>query len=216
MEKKFGPTLPPHLQKQRESKAPIGPAKPEAATESDDDYGPVLPDLDEKTLKEQELQAKIAAIENRASKPLVKLVQDEPKAKREDWMLVPPEAKLGMEQKSKTFSRRSVESTALDTSWTETPQEKERRLAENKRKPIGNAIPKKKIKEEEPTDKPKSLLEEHQENMYKNKTFKADDVSHKRFDRERDIVGRRVDTKSRDQMLNDAKNLTFKFSKGSN
>ncbi|KAJ3254579.1 hypothetical protein HK103_007064 [Boothiomyces macroporosus] len=132
---RFGPSLPPHLQKQRESKT-IRAAKPETPveeSESDDDYGPVLPDVDEK-----------------------------------------------------------------------------------KRKPIVDAAPKKKPKEEEREEKPKSLLEEFQENMYKSKSYKADDLSHKRFDRERDIVGRRMDTKSRDDILNDAKNLSSKFSKGSN
>ncbi|KAJ3321852.1 hypothetical protein HDV06_003854 [Boothiomyces sp. JEL0866] len=219
---KFGPSLPPHLQK-RNSTAPVGPTKPQTPadeSDSDDDYGPVLPDVDEKTLKEQELQAKIAEIESRASKPIKKPVQvEETKSKREDWMLVPPEAKraqIGLEQKSKTFSRRGVESTSLDTTWTETPQERERRLADTKRKPVVEVAPKKKVKELEPEEKPKSLLEEFQENMYHNKTVKADDISHKRFDRERDIVGRRVDTKSRDEMLNDAKNLSSKFSKGSN
>ncbi|CAG8796557.1 857_t:CDS:2, partial [Dentiscutata erythropus] len=73
----------------------------------------------------------------------------------------------------------------------------------------------KKIKEFNEIHRPKSLLEEHSEKYLKSKKWKDDDVRNRPFDREKDVLGpRRMDSRKRQEILDNAKELSSKFYHG--
>ncbi|CAG8484469.1 16064_t:CDS:2 [Acaulospora colombiana] len=71
------------------------------------------------------------------------------------------------------------------------------------------------IKEYNESFRPKTLLEEHSEKYVKSKKWKQDSVSDRPFDREKDVLGaRRMDSRKRQEILDNAKELSSKFGHG--
>ncbi|KAK4685461.1 hypothetical protein P7C73_g4693, partial [Tremellales sp. Uapishka_1] len=144
----FGPALPPHLLAARNAKAAgpslptLGPALPSAAydqgqdSESDDDIIGPMPSaggVEEPQSAVQdflEREARWAKEREEASKPKV--------MKREEWMLVPPEAgdlaaaTDPLRKRATAFNRTAAApvSSQDQTLWTETPAEKQQRIAD--------------------------------------------------------------------------------------
>ena len=182
----YGPALPPHLAAKRAlgptlpSAAPPSasapaPSRPQPAAqtsrqpyedddESDDDIGPKPPGEDEvgpeKSAVEEFLEREKRRAEQLEEKEKPKVL------KREEWMLVPPEAgvlshgssllQMITSQKSElmvpvdplrkrpsTFNRTNVEAEVDNTVWTETPAEKHQRLADEAAGIKRNKVPKK-------------------------------------------------------------------------
>ncbi|KAI8897185.1 hypothetical protein BC833DRAFT_56391 [Globomyces pollinis-pini] len=239
-----GPTLPSGndigIAKTGPMKVPVGPTMPNRPTvgptmpsgfirprvESDeeDDFGPKpLVGVSEEIILEYDRLQKIAMIESRINdyKP-PKPKTDSNTKKRDEWMLIPPKptkTSLG-DMKARSFSRKSNDIDTDQSLWTEMPEEREKRLNSNKRKAPSN-IPKrneKDIQYQQQVDdynashRPKSLLEQHQESLAQN--MMDSDLPPKRFDRERDIVGARMDSNKKEKLINDSKNLDSKFSRG--
>jgi len=121
-----GPALPPHLARRRE----------EESEDDDDDYGPKpLPAgfvVEEKSAVKQfmEREERRRKLLEEASKP--KTLQ------RDEWMLVPPSSSDLLStidptklNKPRQFARTAAPARAVDTSlWTETPAERQQRLAD--------------------------------------------------------------------------------------
>ncbi|CAJ0769608.1 9347_t:CDS:2, partial [Entrophospora sp. SA101] len=150
---------------------------------------------------------------------------------RGEWMLVPPSSNfLGgstTSMKSRKFKQKTTDPSSADNSlWTETPAERKERLQKEvitgqKRKRASDKdedeemkyteIDLKRaelVKEYNEHHRPKSLLEQHQENYKKSKKWEKDDVSRRPFDREKDLMSRRpMDSRKRNELLGSATNL---------
>ncbi|KAJ2994184.1 hypothetical protein HDV02_001763 [Globomyces sp. JEL0801] len=191
-----GPTMP-----NRPTVSPTMPSgfiRPRVKSDEEDDFGPKpLVGVSEEIILEYDRLQKIAMIESRINdyKP-PKPKTDSNTKKRDEWMLIPPKptkTSLG-DMKARSFSRKSNDIDTDQSLWTEMPEEREKRLNSNA------------------SHRPKSLLEQHQESLAQN--MMDSDLPPKRFDRERDIVGARMDSNKKEKLINDSKNLDSKFSRG--
>ena len=241
MSENIGPQLPPGFERKRKQKLPVGPLLPPSKSlkvehveqveteekESDDDvYGPKIPMTslsaeEKKRIEDRELQEKLERIENRmVAKPVKSSSGSEGTGlTRESWMIVPPKPNLRApvaQLKARQFSQKSTEEIVDQSIWTSTPETKEaaeleaaRKLLLNNEKQMRESLKEEKAKQLAQSinaeTRPQSLLEIHAES----KT--TTDISHKRFDRERDIVGRQMNSSKRDQLVKDAKVLDSKF-----
>jgi hypothetical protein len=234
MKNSIGPALPPGFKRKLPSdddenietnmpnKRSIGPLLPpglrpsfgEEQVSSDDEFGPKqLIGLTKEQIKEMELEQKILEIEKRASS---KVMEAPKELKREDWMLAPPSAKrVGVlnDQKSRSFSRHGVPEDIDQSGWVALPGD-----TKKKNMPITKPQSKKKdqeykviVQDFNATHRSKSLMDQHQEK----KSDAVNDLSFKRFDRERDIVGNTLGLDKREKLIQDSKNLATKFSHGS-
>ncbi|KAJ2845316.1 hypothetical protein IWW36_004830 [Coemansia brasiliensis] len=143
-------------------------------------------------------------------------------ATREEWMLVPPSAKSG----------KAAQDTAMfDESWTQTPHEKRKRTEQKTKGPQPKTSPstQKKRKEDEEkahwvneynqTQRPKTLMEMHQESKKQKskdkKTSKQDEWSRRRFDRDRDLRATTVSSRRQQNAVQDAlESLSDKYVPG--
>ncbi|RHZ77191.1 hypothetical protein Glove_184g76 [Diversispora epigaea] len=205
-------------------------------SEEEEIIGPVFPkDLDENDDK-YALERTIQEFEERSERMRSSLEDEksEKQSGRGEWMLVPPPQIRYLESpgnmKSRQFSQKTHDPKLNDNSlWTETPAEKQERLkskssSTQKRKreeeePVkyseSDLENSKKIKEFNEIHRPKSLLEEHSEKYLKSKKWKDDDVRNRPFDREKDVLGpRRMDSRKRQEILENAKELSSKFYHG--
>ncbi|KAI8929267.1 hypothetical protein BC831DRAFT_444544 [Entophlyctis helioformis] len=153
---------------------------------------------------------------------------------REDWMTVPPEALRldagGLQMKSRQFNATTREKEVDTTVWTETPEERGKRILEGKdgkkdtvkRKKVLGDEDRLLTKEEQETaafvasynaaKRPQSLMQSFAQDYLLSGRFEDDDATKRGFDRDKDLVSRRVDAKARDKLLNEAKGLDSKFS----
>ncbi|KAI9889077.1 MAG: hypothetical protein M1814_005800 [Vezdaea aestivalis] len=231
-ERVLGPSLPP---------APIceRPAEPalsntSSSSDDDDDVGPALPPgPGEETVEESDLSDHRFILGYSA--PVA-----EEKLQRETWMLEPPKhgdwtSKVDPTQlKSRKFNggkgaKGPARQGASDNTWTETPEQKRRRLQDEVmgiRKPgstgESNTAPPKgkreavetarRIAEYDRRFRGKSLYEEHKQSTPKEK---EDDPSARAFDREKDIAGgQKIGHAKRKELLGRAANFNDKFSGG--
>ncbi|KAJ3167853.1 hypothetical protein HDU88_001800 [Geranomyces variabilis] len=200
--------------------------------DDDDVLGPMPPpppaaggastDLDDR-IAEFEERARRAREEDEARKRPEKL-------ERGDWMLVPPEAHrllpmLGDNaMKSRQFSKKAVGEDVDQSGWTETPEEKAKKSGEKRKraKDDGPRIPTQEelqtaefIRKHNETHRGGALMDKHMKTALKERKFDAEDVSKRPFDRDRDMGGsRKIDTKSRQQMVEQARKLDSKFGHG--
>lgn len=160
----YGPALPPHLAAARTA-GPSRPTQPTSITpsvpstryqqeedeESDDDIGPKPPGAEEAGPEKSGVEEFLEREKRRAER-----IEEEskPKAlKRDEWMLVPPEAGImsscmspwslspfhqivanelvdPLRKRPTTFNRSSKEVVVDNTMWTETPAQKQQRMAD--------------------------------------------------------------------------------------
>ncbi len=212
-------------------------------SDSDDDFGPALPST--------VASGGSTSLGSGAQGPAMP-VAPEPAAKRDDWMLAPPSASgprapdptkikaRGFASGRAAGSRGSGEISSI---WTETPEEKARRLKDavlgradatasqgtaSKRPESEEAGRKKKmgpdsqrIQSFTEQTRGKSLYEEHQakqrssEDAAAKKAAEEDDPSKRAFDKEKDMaIGGRISNSQRREMLNRAANFGGRFQKG--
>ncbi|KZT18213.1 hypothetical protein NEOLEDRAFT_1143684 [Neolentinus lepideus HHB14362 ss-1] len=256
----YAPALPPDLAVSRKAGVPVTPPKPNSLSvsasskriigpsfpppryeedEEDDEVGPApLPagagssaeDGVREFLEREERRRKAA---EEASKP--KSLQ------REEWMLVPPSSQglLGSLDPAKLrqarqFSKNTEVKSNDMTLWTETPAERQQRLADEvsgKRRRIENAAPEVDSEEiarkrrrdavvrqgvEQYTRKHRgaTLLEQHAEAEKSSRPI--DDEPPVIWDHARDMAlgGRLMDDRKRNQIIHDSKGLSDRFGAG--
>ncbi len=248
----IGP-MAPSASKSAPSPPVIGPTMPPGSlddaagdlsdSDSDDDYGPALPSA-----------TASGGISSLASGPTMPVARaPEPAAKRDDWMLAPPSAsgprapdptKLKARGFASGRAAGSRGSGEISSIWTETPEEKARRLKDavlgradatapqgtapkrpensdtgRKKKKIGPDS--QRIQSFTEQTRGKSLYEEHQakqrssEDAAAQKAAEEDDPSKRAFDKEKDMaIGGRISNSQRREMLNRAANYGGRFQKG--
>ena len=205
----------------------------DATSDDDDDFGPALPKDSESGTNEQEEVFAMPA----DTQP------DEPKraatSQRDEWMMIPPTqddlaARMDPSKlRARGFNtgksaKAPIGGGGIDTMWTETPEQKRKRLADevmgvkptaSSGAPPTDARAETKRAEDRAIaarvqeQRNKSLYDEHQQTHDKEK---EDDPSKRAFDREKDIgSGMKISETQRREMLNKAKSFSSKFSGGS-
>ncbi|KAJ3023703.1 hypothetical protein HKX48_001593 [Thoreauomyces humboldtii] len=181
-----------------------------------DDLGDVIAEVEERVARAREE-------EERKNQP--------EKLERGDWMLVPPEANrllpmigdAGM--KSRQFSKKEVVVDVDQSGWTETPQERAMKTGEKRKRPPPKDGPRAPTQDELQTrefieqhnlrHRGTALMDKHMTTYVRDGKIDDTDVSKRRFDRDTDMGGsRKVDNKSRQDMLDKARKLDTKFSHG--
>ncbi|KAJ6442953.1 ABC bile acid transporter [Purpureocillium lavendulum] len=219
------------------SAAAAGPAS-DSDSDSDDDYGPALP----------------SATTKRANPigPAMPPVEAAPQ--RDSWMLAPPPASTGYTERDPTRMRSrkfaskpgpapagpATDGGGVSSIWTETPEEKLRRLQDavlgrsgdgggGAAQGGGAGGARQKSKEDEERDRRiaanieaqrgGSLYDEHstkRRNEGVPKDEEEDDPSKRAFDRDKDMaLGGKIGTAQRRELLSKAANFGGRFQKGS-
>ncbi|KAL6919690.1 hypothetical protein ACHAPO_004110 [Fusarium lateritium] len=213
-----GPAPPPADITQRPA------SSPDSDSDSEDEYGPALPGA------------------SNANKPTIgpQLPVAEEAPQRDSWMLAPPTASGYSERdptkmRNRKFASKPASSSgpsAVSAIWTETPEEKLKRLQDSvlgRSDKSADAEPKNvKSREEEERNRKisanieskrgKSLYDEHQGRREKSgqKVEEDDDPSKRGFDREKDMaLGGKIGTAQRRELMNNAADFGGRFQKGS-
>ncbi|VEN39341.1 unnamed protein product [Callosobruchus maculatus] len=212
----IGPSLPPHLRQQLQASHGNTQIEEQDQSDEDDTYGPLPPGMSvgraHVELEERALQLKIDQLGPKED--------EEPK--REEWMLELPEAKaasfgLGPRQ----FRARECPDMSDRSSWTTTPKDVGKKLAETKvdlKQESKLRHIKEKDKQQEEIVKTtkrtkKSLMEIHQKKLMKDK--KSEEPAERRpFSRDIDLQVRRLDEAQKKAVLKSAHMLDDKFSSG--
>ncbi|KAG8844413.1 hypothetical protein FRB96_003048 [Tulasnella sp. 330] len=246
----YGPALPPDLALTSSSstRKVIGPSFPTGISlvmgedDSDDEIGPApLPpgqgEADEgvRNFLEREERRQKAIEEDSKPKAL----------KRDEWMLKPPEASNIFSSldttklKARQFSRKTEDKITDQTLWTETPAERQQRLADEvtgKRKRIeaaagGNAAAEESLEDRKRRRRDKEIQDQVEEYTKNNRGTTLLDMHSKAaasskdakdsapaaiWDRDRDmsLTGRLMDERSRSKLVKDAKDLGSRFGRG--
>ncbi|KAI5798900.1 hypothetical protein EDC01DRAFT_22376 [Geopyxis carbonaria] len=229
-----GPAPPPAPLDQQPTGNPHGYDNSDS---SDDEFGPMLPPGPEAQENEE-----LAAQQRLARfKELDKAnTENDGKPKRDEWMIVPPKsedwaAKVDPTKiKNRKFNtgkgaKAPNKAAGENTLWTETPEEKRKRLedevmgrkrpatqgAEVKQPTVSQAEAEetaRRIREYNEKNRGKTLYSEHKSRQ----TIKEDDPSKRAFDREKDIAGGiKIGTKQKKEMLERAAQFGDRFSSGS-
>lgn len=226
----IGPSLPPHLQHLAR------PGTDEAVqdgTDSDDDDDGIGPSV---ALKSSGAEGSAAReFEIRAQKMRERLEgkdeeEDTGPKKRESWMTELPSA-LGVGGVLENRQFRKNAAPEQDTSWTETPQDRERREREGgsnskKRKKDANYGPTEEdlraaadIEAYNKKNRPKSLMEMHQKELKKKKKKekkknKNKEKERRPFDRDADLQVNRLDDAKRKAIIKRSQELSSRFKTG--
>ncbi|KAI9760053.1 MAG: hypothetical protein M4579_001886 [Chaenotheca gracillima] len=228
-----GPSLPPAPLGKRPSTEHDG----EGSSSSDDDLGPALPPAHHgrgDTNTDSRITSSFDQDQWEETKPK--------KPQREEWMLVPPKSddwssrvdptklrnrKFNTGKGAKAPAQRTNGENAV---WTETPEQKRKRLEDevmgviqpaaqasssnnvDRRAPRDDDTDKR-IQEYNDAHRNKSLYEAHKHVVPREK---EDDPSKRAFDKEKDIGGGlKIGHAQRKELLNRAADFSSKFSKGS-
>ncbi|KAL9127797.1 MAG: hypothetical protein Q9175_007665 [Cornicularia normoerica] len=228
----IGPAAPPAPL----SELPATPAEPDAdSSDSDDGFGPSLPPPPGSISQETERKRQEALAEDEAAREAAT------KPRREEWMLLPPKQddwsaradptklrnrKFNAGKGSKAPGRNGGDENAL---WTETPEQKRRRLEDEVmgvKRParLGPEVKRDRWKEEEARETERrireyneknrntSLYNEHKKVVPKEK---EDDPGARAFDKEKDMgMGMKIGHAQKREMLNKAKDFGSRFEKG--
>ncbi|KAM0288060.1 hypothetical protein ACHAQH_000128 [Verticillium albo-atrum] len=239
----IGPSLPPpNSCSETSSTLPANNA--DSDSDSEDDYAPALPGsiAAQAHLAAQSRAAALAALEPTAA----------PAApQRDDWMLAPPPAAAGYSErdpsklKNRRFASNKPHSSApsggpaeISSIWTETPEQKRKRLEDavlGRAAPAGSALERQGSSAARPSReqerdrrtaenleavKGKSLYETHmtarKEGGRRKDEEEEDDPSARAFDREKDMaVSGSINSTQRRELLGKAKDFGGRFQKGS-
>ncbi|KAG9098224.1 hypothetical protein FRC07_010677, partial [Ceratobasidium sp. 392] len=205
---------------------PTFPSRPPPDSDSDDDYGPMpLPAGVDSSYDENDGVREFMEREKRREQQIEEAKK--PKAlKRDDWMLAPPSS-------SDLFSYKKSAASYL---WTETPQERQQRLADEvsgKRKRAEEAAAQgvsatgddvDTVKKRKRDQELREQVEAHNKQnraqtlvaMHAPAVPDPDEAPPGIWDHSRDMAlsGRLMDEKSRQKMLKDAKGLGDRFGHG--
>ncbi|KAH9927426.1 uncharacterized protein BXZ73DRAFT_48808 [Epithele typhae] len=247
-EEDYAPALPPHLAAAREKRV-LGPAMPSAARarryedeedEDEEDVGP-MPLPYGVVLEEKDAVQEFMEREERRRKQLEEAAK--PKApKREEWMLVPPSSSdlLGSIDPTKLtrgrqFARTAQPARDADRSlWTETPAERQQRLADEvagKRRraqdvdPADDGVDVRKRRRqdeevrrgvEEHTRKQRGapLMDQHGKKEKEKKEGEDEPPAFWDHGRDMSLGGRLMDDGKRNKFINEAKGLGDRFGSG--
>lgn len=224
-----GPTPPPAPLDERPSHPPE--RDDDSSSDDDDDFGPAPPSA-------ADLQ-RGGEDDNPLYRPSRPGPDEQPtKAKRDDWMMVPPEAddlsarmdptKIRARGFNTGKSARAPQpaSGGIAAAWTETPEEKLKRLQNEAMGVKGSSATDfdareyakskereeqaRKIREHAEKTRGPSLIEQHK----KVQKIEDDDPSKRAFDREKDIGGSQIGNAQRNEMLKKAGDFSSKFAGG--
>lgn len=239
----IGPAAPPAPLSQRPP-TPPDPSPSSSDSDSDSDFGPSLPPLPGSTDQETERKRQAtladedaaAARNHAATKP-----------QREEWMLLPPtpddrtsladptklkNRKFNTGKGSKAAARNGDGAAADNTLWTETPEQKRQRLADEVmgvvKRPARSEGKRdggrgeeevretqRRIKEFDERERSGSLYSAHQKAGPRKKEGE-DDPSGRAFDREKDMgLGAKIGHRQKRELLDKAKDFGARFEKGS-
>jgi hypothetical protein len=230
----LGPSLPPADLSTIPSHAPDDAA---SSSDSDDGYGPALPPAPGSVAARQVQEQEVAAAALLAASSSA---SSSTKQRRDDWMLVPPSqdssARADPTQlKARRFASARgggavAPSKGISAIWTETPDEKRRRLedevlgrVETATAPSTSSSSKRDDREDEETqrrireynerNRGKSLFEAHRDK--KNEKEEEDDPSMRAFDREKDMaLGGRLGHGQKKEMMAKAADFGSRFQNG--
>ncbi|KAJ4862864.1 hypothetical protein T069G_03818 [Trichoderma breve] len=226
-----GPSLPPHLTANNNDDE-INLSDSDSDTDSDDDFGPSLPS---------------ASAPRRQIGPSLPASLEDDAPKRDDWMLAPPPSSSTFSERDTTrirarkFSSKPKPSSSstpgAPSIWTETPEEKLKRLQDSVLGRTSSTSDgasnlseeqQRKARRDEAlaaniqAQRGKTLLEEHQGGKKavtasgKPDEEEEDDPSKRAFDREKDMaVGGRITSTQRRELINKSANFGGRFQKGS-
>ncbi|KAI9328769.1 hypothetical protein DFJ73DRAFT_800515 [Zopfochytrium polystomum] len=239
------PPAPPPPPRRRVAQGPAAPPPPPGHPRSahnlnddDDVVGPLpVPTEGQQFYEELERQRKLAAIEARAAADAAADLARAAAAPagREEWMLVPPEPSrlaigVGQEMKPRQFSKNAKPTEVDQSGWTALPGDKQQRAAAGAGAGKGKAPapapePRQLTADEVATheyirlhtaaSRGVSLMEAHAQEYVQGRRFEDEDVSRRPFDRDRDVVSKRMDGKARQDLVDGAKKLDSRFSHGS-
>ncbi|TKA63721.1 hypothetical protein B0A49_10570 [Cryomyces minteri] len=248
-----GPARAPVTSSEDQPRRTVGPAAPPAplnerpsepvrvggdSSDDDDDYGPALPSLVQGGRSDGTSGTLTASVFDRESSP-----PKPQKPQRDEWMMVPPKQddlsarmdptklrarKFNRGKGAKILNAAGGESTI----WTETPEQKRKRLADEvmgvaapassangragearSKRDIEQEETARRIREHDERTRGKSLYTEHAKTKPQEK---EDDPSKRAFDREKDIGGgMKIGHAQRKEMLNRAADFGSRFSGGS-
>lgn len=227
-----GPAPPPAPLDERPTE-PANLIDDENSSDDDDDFGPAPPSM-------ADVQRHNALADEAINRPSRPGPDEQPaKAKRDDWMMIPPKADdLAARMDPSKLRARGFNtgkgakapagpSGGLNSAWTETPEEKLKRLQNEAMGVKGSAATdfdareyaKSKEREDQArrirahTDKNRgqSLIDQHK----KVQKIEDDDPSKRAFDREKDIGGGVIGNVQRKEMLKKAGDFSSKFAGGS-
>ncbi|EHK40410.1 uncharacterized protein TrAtP1_006508 [Trichoderma atroviride] len=213
---------------------PPNPASDSESSDDDDDFGPSLPS---------------ASAPRRQIGPSLPPSDLDDAPKRDEWMLAPPPSSSTFSERdttklrarkfaSKPSAKASSSAPGAPSIWTETPEEKLKRLqdavlgrtsASSSAEAGGDASElqrKKQLRDEAlaadiQAQRGRTLLEEHQGGKKKAGAVvrpeeEEDDPSKRAFDREKDMaVGGRITATQRKELINKSANFGGRFQKGS-
>lgn len=216
----IGPTLPPA---DLDERPPQSPSHSSSDSSDDDDFGPALPGASAERLSPDGVLTKNNGREIPAAQ-----------TKRDDWMTMVPESGDWSSRvdptklKSRGFNsgkgaKGPTVKTGGDSSWHETPAEKQARLA---REVLGikqvEAGPRPKQEDQVAVEKSKKMKEAieksrgstlYNEHQKSNPREKEDDPSARAFDREKDIAGgTKINTTQRKELMKNASDFGSRFS----
>ncbi|KAJ5740981.1 hypothetical protein N7493_000853 [Penicillium malachiteum] len=223
----LGPSLPPAAQPSNSQTS----SAEDSDSDSDDDFGPSLPPPDGVIVNNEQISQPSTDSTNST---LPKREQAE--TQRDQWMLNPPEQsdwanKIDPTQlRNRKFqtgkSARTTTSKNVDSSWTETPEERMRRLGDEVMG-IGNPS-----SNSDPSAKSRSSQAQSMEEKIKKFNDRAgkatrlekpqaereeaeDDPSARAFDREKDMgLVSKISSSQRRDMMNRASGYSSRFTKG--
>jgi hypothetical protein len=219
----IGPTLPPADLDERPPQSPSLSNSDSSDDDDDDDFGPALPGASAERSSPDDM-------------PTVNFVPEVPAAltKRDEWMTMAPESGDWSSRvdptklKSRGFNsgkgaKGPTVKSGADSSWHETPAEKQARLA---REVLGikevKAGPQPKCEDQVAAEKSKKMKEAieksrgstvYNEHQKSNPREKEDDPSARAFDREKDIAGgTKINTTQRKELMKNASDFGSRFS----
>ncbi|OAL44250.1 hypothetical protein IQ07DRAFT_522489 [Pyrenochaeta sp. DS3sAY3a] len=227
-----GPTLPPAPLDQR----PPHPADDDSDSSSDDDFGPAPPPAGA-AYTHHDNETRPATKSAFDTDPQFTKAPQKPQ--RDDWMTMPPTQDDLAARMDPTKMRARKFNTGksagggggMSTAWTETPEQKLKRLQDEAMGittsaapgPAAGAEPRRnkdeerrmrKMREKIDASRGKSLIEQHQEKGTGKE--KEDDPSKRAFDYEKDMaVSGNINNKQRREMLNKSKGFGDRFASGS-